>query len=271
MAIVRITDLDDPRVGDYTMLNDAALRRAHEDDVGICIVEGTHALRHAWRAGIELRSLFLTDARLESMQDVVDTVDTPVYVTSQATMNHVTGFSIHRGVLAAARRPRARPVAELLASARRVAVLEDVSDHENLGVLFRNAAGLDVDAVLLSPRSCDPLYRRAIRVSMGHTLTIPFARLAPWPDALDALRAAEFVRVALTPAGTVELADAGLAGCERVALLFGAEGPGLTDAAMAKVDVAARIRMAGGVDSLNLASAAAIAFYASRSKRISRP
>jgi tRNA G18 (ribose-2'-O)-methylase SpoU len=153
------------------------------------------------------------------------------------------------------------PVA-LLRAARLVAVLEGVNDHENLGALFRNAAALGVDAVLLGPRCSDPLYRRSVRVSMGHVLRVPFAELpGPWPESLDLLRAAGLQVAALTPAAAVPLTASGLRG-ERVAVLLGAEGPGLSAEALAAADVRVRIPMAAGVDSLNVATAAAVAFHA---------
>lgn len=268
--VVALTDPDDPRLADYTALTDVARRRRHEAAAGVCVVEGDHALRHAVRAGVELCSVLLADTRVEAMGDVVRAAGArrvPVYVAPPSVMDRVAGFRVHRGVLAAAPRPPAADVAALLAGARRLAVLEDVNDHENVGVLYRAAAALGVDGVLLSPLACDPLYRRSIRVSMGHTLTLPTARLAPWPAALTALRAAGFVLAALTPAGTVDVDDPALRAAARLALLLGAEGPGLTPGALDLADVRAAIPMAGGVDSLNVASAAAIAFHASRPLR----
>jgi tRNA G18 (ribose-2'-O)-methylase SpoU len=177
-------------------------------------------------------------------------------------MAEVVGFHLNRGVLAVADRAAPPDVRALLRDARLVAVLEGVGDHENLGALFRNAAALGVDAVLLGPRCSDPLYRRSVRVSMGHVLRVPFAELpGPWPASMALLRAAGLRVAALTPAaGALPLASAGLAG-ERVALLLGAEGPGLTDEALDAADVRVRIPMAAGVDSLNVATAAAVAFY----------
>ncbi|MEA2500625.1 MAG: hypothetical protein QOD01_736, partial [Actinomycetota bacterium] len=185
------------------------------------------------------------------------------YLASQGVMNAVAGFDIHRGVLASAdRRPLPEP-AGLLSGAHRVVVLEDVNDHENLGVIFRNAAALGVEAVLLSPECCDPLYRRSVRVSMGHVLDLPFAVQAPWPAALSSLGEAGFELVALTPDHAApDIRDLGLAAAGKVALMLGAEGPGLSAGALDLATTRARITMSPGVDSLNVGSAAAVAFHA---------
>jgi tRNA G18 (ribose-2'-O)-methylase SpoU len=189
----------------------------------------------------------------------------PAYVTDPDTMATVVGFHLNRGVLAVAGRAAAPDLDELLRTARVVAVLEAVNDHENLGALFRNAAALGVDAVLLGPRCADPLYRRSVRVSMGHVLRVPFAELpGPWPAALDRLRAHGLRVAALTPGPGSEPLTSTVVGSGRVALLLGAEGPGLSDEALAAADVRVRIPMAPGVDSLNVATAAAVAFHVVR-------
>jgi tRNA G18 (ribose-2'-O)-methylase SpoU len=203
-------------------------------------------------------------ARLADLaEDLAAYPELPAYQVSAELMARVVGFHLNRGVLAVAERAAPVDVPQLLERARVLAVLEGVNDHENLGALFRNAAALGVDGVLLGPRCADPLYRRSVRVSMGHVLRVPFAALPdspPWPDSLRLLRDRRIV--ALTPrAGAVSLSAAGLAG-ERIALLLGAEGPGLSDAALAAADEWVRIPMAEGVDSLNVATAAAVAFYA---------
>jgi tRNA G18 (ribose-2'-O)-methylase SpoU len=188
----------------------------------------------------------------------------PIYVLPADEVAELAGFNFHRGVLAsAARMPL--PAVETVASgtARRLALLEGVNDHENLGALFRNAAAFGVDGVLLDPTTADPLYRRSVRVSMGHVLQVPWTRIEPWPAALAALQAQGFVVAALTPAWDAEPLEALAAGPpERLVLLLGAEGPGLSDAALAAADRQIRIPLAPGVDSLNVATAAAIAFHA---------
>jgi tRNA G18 (ribose-2'-O)-methylase SpoU len=179
-------------------------------------------------------------------------------------MARAVGFHLNRGVLAIADRVAFPPAADLLTTARRVAVLEGVGDHENLGSIFRNAAALSIDAVLLADGCADPLYRRSVRVSMGTVLRVPFAPLPPLAaGGADLLHAAGFRIVALTPSpGATPLAVAGLASADRVAVLLGSEGPGLTDASLRAADLLVRIPMAPGVVSLNVATAGAIAFAA---------
>lgn len=264
---IPVEDPADPRVGDYVGLKDADLRRRRDgpdgDAPGRFIAEGALVLDRLLHSPYPVRSVLVTPQRYGPLSGLLGGVDAPVYLASQAVMNAVAGFNIHRGVLASAyRRPLPRP-AELIASARRVAVLEDVNDLENLGVIFRNAAALGVDAVLLSPECCDPLYRRAVRVSMGHVLGLPFAVMAPWPDALSSLVEQGFEVVALSPgAGGSDVRGLGLAGLPKVALLLGAEGPGLSDGALQRATTRARIAMSAGVDSLNVGSASAVAFHA---------
>lgn len=272
--IVSIDDPADERVADYVGLTDAKLRRRIEepapeprlgagDGAGIFIAEGLHVIRRLLRSGYRVRSLLVIPRRLEALAGDLAGVDAPVYVAAPEVMNAVTGFDIHRGALAsAARQPLPEP-ASLLARATRVCVLEGIADHENLGAIFRNAAALGVGALLLAPGCCDPLYRRAVRVSMGHVLDVPYATLEPWPEGLKRVADAGFRMVALTPDRSAEpIDDLALRQLDRVALLLGAEDRGLTHAAMAAAHVRARIPMAPGVDSLNVASAAAIAFHA---------
>ena len=263
---VGVADVDDERLADYRHLADAALRRAHEAAAGVCIAEGELVVRRAVAAGATLRSLLVSDQRLSRVADVVAAVSCPVYVTSVAALRQVTGFTLHRGVVASVVRPPDQSWPDLVDGARRILLLEGVNDHENLGVLFRTAAALGADAVLLDPRCADPLYRRSIRVSMGAALALPFARIQPWPDAIASLRVAGVTVGALTPGGDTDVGPA-LAGIERLALLVGAEGPGLTAAALAASDVRLRIPMAAGTDSLNVATAAGIALHAARHGR----
>ena len=207
-----------------------------------------------------VRALLGVRRRYDELVGDLAATDAPFYVASASVMAEVVGFHLNRGVLATANRVNFPPAAELLARARAVAVLEGVGDHENLGAVFRNAAALGVDAVLLAPGCADPLYRRSVRVSMGTVLGVPFAPL-PWLDGgVALLRDNGFRIVALTPAGEVTLREAAPGG--KVAVLVGSEGPGLTPAALRAADLRVRIPMTGGVDSLNVATAAAIAFAA---------
>ncbi len=194
----------------------------------------------------------------------VDDLDAPTYIGSPELLREITGFHVHRGALACFARRPLREAGEIVASARRVAVLEDVNTHTNVGAIFRAAAALGVEAVLLSPSCADPLYRRAVRVSMGAVFAVPYARLEPWPDGLEALQHRGFRLLALTPDGALEIDEVDdEVGDERLALLLGAEGPGLSAAALRRAE-GVRIPMSAGIDSLNVAAAAAVAFHATR-------
>jgi tRNA G18 (ribose-2'-O)-methylase SpoU len=265
-VVVALTDPGARRLDDYRDLHDARARRRMEapggGDPGFFVAEGAHAVRRLLASGRRIRSVLLDPVRLEALGPDLAGLDAPVLVADQPTMRAATGFPVHRGVLAAADRWPLPDPAAVLAGARRVAVLEDINDHENLGVIFRTAGSLGLDAVLLSPRGCDPLYRRSVRVSMGHVLSLPWTRLAPWPEALAEVRGAGFTLAALTPAADAEpLAGWSPGPGERVAVLLGAEGPGLSPAVLAAADRRLTIPMRTEADSLNVASAAAIAFY----------
>jgi tRNA G18 (ribose-2'-O)-methylase SpoU len=262
-TITRVEDPADPRVDDFRDLTTADRRPDRPGGRGLVIAEGVVVVRRMIDSPYPVRSLLGVPRRFDELADDLAALPVPAYATDADTMAAVVGFHLNRGVLAVADRAVPPDVAELLRHARLVAVLEGVNDHENLGALFRNAAALGVDAVLLGPRCSDPLYRRSVRVSMGHVLRVPFAELpGPWPASLDLLRAAGLRVAALTPAADAQpLASATLGG-QRVAVLLGAEGPGLTPEALAAADLRVRIPMASGVDSLNVATAAAVAFHA---------
>ena len=226
--------------------------------------EGVLVVRELLRSAYPVRSLLVSPTKLAELHADLEHLDpaTPVYVAPAGVTSAIAGFPFHRGALASASRLPLPAAADLLAGARLVVVLEGINDHENLGALFRNAAAFGVDAVLCCPRCADPLYRRSVRVSMGHVLHLPFARLEPWPAALAAITAAGLRLVALTPAATGAVPVDRLTPAEgRVALLLGAEGPGLSAAALAAADLKVRIPMARGVDSLNVATAAAVALH----------
>ncbi|GAA3190358.1 RNA methyltransferase [Dactylosporangium siamense] len=256
-----ITDPSDERIGDYRALTDVELRTRWEPPNGLFIGEGELVIRRALRAGYRLRSV-LIDAKRVGQLDDLELHDAPVYAGDQATLESITGFHVHRGVLASFHRKPDLTAAEVLATARRVAVLEDVNNHTNVGAIFRGAAALGMDAVLLSPSCADPLYRRSVRVSMGEVFAIPYARIEPWPDGLAAVRAAGLTLLAMTPAPDAVPIQTLTAGQrERTALLLGAEGPGLSAKALDASDVRVVIPMRNGVDSLNVAAAAAVAFW----------
>jgi tRNA G18 (ribose-2'-O)-methylase SpoU len=264
---VPISDPGDRRVDDYRDLHDARARRRLEapgdGHHGFFVAEGAHALGRLVASGRRVRSVLVDPLRVEALAGLLAGVGAPVLVADQPTLRAVAGFPVHRGVLASADRWPLPAAAEVLAGAGRVAVLEDINDHENLGVIFRSAGSLGIDAVLLSPRCCDPLYRRSVRVSMGHVLGVPWTRLEPWPDALGELPEAGFTVAAFTPsAGAEPLPGWAPQPAERVAVLLGAEGPGLSPAALAAAGRRLTIPMRRPEDSLNVGSAAAIAFYA---------
>jgi tRNA G18 (ribose-2'-O)-methylase SpoU len=277
VPIHRLTSADDDRLADYTRLTDVALRSKHEPAKGLYIAESSTVIRRAVAAGHRPRSLLMAERWLPDLADLLDEVgagpdgDVPVYVAEPEVLQAVTGFHLHRGALAAMHRPPLVGVHDLLASARggagarRVAVWEDVVDHTNVGAIFRSAAGLGVDAVLVSPRCADPLYRRSVRVSMGTVFQVPWTRLTTWPDGLADLRADGFTVAALALADdAVTLDELAERAPERLALVLGTEGDGLSRGAVAAADVVVRIPMAGGVDSLNVAAASAVAFWATR-------
>lgn len=259
MRTERVDDPADPRLADYIGLTDVVRRVRHEPAEGFFLAEGQLVMRRAAQAGCRPRSLLLAPNRVEDLLPELQALDCPAYVASAEVLHAVTGYHVHRGALAAFDRPPLREASQVLASARRVLVLEDVNSPTNLGAVFRSAAGLGMDAVLLSPTSCDPLYRRAVRVSMGEVFAVPYAYLEPWPAALTTVRAAGFRVLAMTPAAdAVRIEDVELGGEDRAALLLGAEGPGLTAAALDASDLRVRIPMTVGVDSLNVAAAAAV-------------
>jgi tRNA G18 (ribose-2'-O)-methylase SpoU len=258
--VERVDDPDDPRVALYRSLPDAELRRSVESAHGIFIAEGKIVVRRLLASDCRTRSVLVAPNRVDALSDVLADLECPVYVAASHVLDAIAGFPIHRGVLACADRPPDRLVMAVANGARRLAVLEDVSDHENLGALARSAAAFGIDALVLSPGCCDPLSRRALRVSMGALLALPFARSRSWPADLEALAAIGFARWGLTPnadACPMEL----LVVPERVAVVLGAEGPGLSEAVHKRVDRRVRITMRAGVDSLNVAAAGAIAFH----------
>jgi tRNA G18 (ribose-2'-O)-methylase SpoU len=271
---VEVSDPADPRLVDYVDLADPDLRRRVEADRGFFVAESPLVVRRLLDSGRRVRSVLVTPAQYEALSDALAEAapDAPVYVAPDAVLRRVVGFHLHRGAVAAADRWSLPEVATVLDGAQRVAVLERVNDHENLGVLFRSAAALGVDGVLLDSECSDPLYRRCVRVSIGHVLRIPWTRVG----SLEEVRGAGFTTFALTPAVDAIPIDR-VDWPERAALLLGAEGSGLSESWLAAADQRVRIVMQPGADSLNVATAAAIAFYASSvdpgsvSRRARRP
>lgn len=285
-TIVQVNSLADPRIADYANLRDAELR--HREDpaspvmgsAGVFMAEGDLVVRRLLAAAprYATRSILATPTRYDAIHDAAAHLppQVPVYLAEPALLNAIVGFNMHRGLLALGAPAAAETVASVLAACHVVLVLEDLVNHDNIGGIFRNAAALGFGSagVLLSPRCADPLYRKALRVSMGHVLTVPFARLAAWPSDLVTIREHGFRVVALSPeAGAVDLdeyarSSAGRPG--RAALLLGTEGRGLSAVARRYSDIVIRIAMSPGVDSLNVGVAAAIALHRLAARSIPR-
>ncbi|HSV40741.1 MAG TPA: RNA methyltransferase, partial [Nocardioidaceae bacterium] len=240
-------------------LRDVELRKHLEAAEGLFLAEGEKVVRRAVESGFPVRSFLMAPRWLAGLTDVLESADAPCYVVSEALAEEVSGFHVHRGALASLQRLPLPSVAEVIAGARTVVVLEDVVDHTNVGAIFRSAAALGVDAILLSPRCADPLYRRSIKVAMGAVFRVPYARIDDWYDALTALEGFTTVALALTE-DAVELEQA-VEGVDRLALVMGTEGHGLSPRWLATSDVRAVIPMADGIDSLNVAAATAVACY----------
>ncbi|MDP3969491.1 MAG: RNA methyltransferase [Nocardioides sp.] len=259
--LVEVHGADDPRLADYRDLRDVQLRRSLEAEHGLFLAEGEKVVRRAVEAGYPVRSLLMAPRWLDGLADVLATTDAPCYVVDEALAEQVTGFHVHRGALASLRRTPLPTVDEVLAEARTVVVLEDIVDHTNVGAVLRSAAALGIDAVLLSPRCADPLYRRAVKVAMGAVFAVPWTRLPDWHDALEDLAARGFTTVALTLAPDAVALPEAVAGQDRVALVLGGEGHGLSARWETSAAARAVIPMRPGVDSLNVAAAAAVACY----------
>ena len=268
MRLVEIESIDDERVGAYARLTEAQLRNRLEPEQGIFIAESPKVIERALDAGMEPLSFLMERDKVDAQSSLVQRVgEVDVFTGSREVLQELTGFELTRGVLCAMRRPVLPSVADLLRDARRVAVLEGIVDHTNVGAAFRSAAALSVDAVLVTPTCCDPLYRRAVRVSMGTVFQVPWTRLGQrpgdWPDAgLAQLRDLGFATAAFAlDDDAVPLGDERLHDEPRLALVFGTEGDGLARSTVAQCDYTVRIPMRPGVDSLNVAAASAVAFW----------
>lgn len=260
--LIELDDPADPRLADYRDLRDVELRKHLEAEHGLFLAEGEKVVRRAVEAGFPARSFLMAPRWLEGLADVLDASDAPCYVVSEELAEQVTGFHVHRGALASLERRPLLPVDDVIGGARTVLVLEDIVDHTNVGAILRSGAALGVDAVLLSPRCADPLYRRAVKVAMGAVFALPWTRVEDWYDALPALSSRGFTTVAMTLAeDAVPLEDA-VAGLDKVALVLGGEGHGLSPRWQSSADRRAVIPMRPGIDSLNVAAATAVACYA---------
>jgi tRNA G18 (ribose-2'-O)-methylase SpoU len=259
--LIEVSDAADPRLADYRDLRDVQLRTHLEAEHGLFLAEGEKVVRRAVEAGFAPRSFLMAPRWLDGLADVLGTTDAPCYVVSEAVAERVTGFHVHRGALASLARRPLPTVDEVLAGARRVLVLEDVVDHTNVGAIFRCGAAFGFDAVLLAPRCADPLYRRSIKVGMGAVFTMPWTRLPDWYDALPHLAARGFTTVALTLTGGAVPIEEAVSSGDRIALVLGSEGHGLSRRWETAADRRAVIAMRAGIDSLNVAAATAVACY----------
>lgn len=278
-AIIPVSTLEEPRLAPYLGLRDAELAQrctpdkpdAHGALGGLFVAEGELVVRRLIESRFMTESVLLAENRLRALEDALASLPdgTPVFIAPQTLLNSIVGFNMHRGVLAMGRRHRVWPLDKLLADPGPILILEDLVNHDNLGAIFRNAAGLGGPgcSILLSPRCADPLYRKSLRVSMGHVLGVPFHRLTNWPTDLHRVRSAGWRILAMTPDdAAADLAGVSPGNTGRTALLLGSEGPGLTPEALAAADARVRIAMPAGrsgarIDSLNVAMAAGIALH----------
>jgi tRNA G18 (ribose-2'-O)-methylase SpoU len=266
-VLTEITDPADPRLADYRDLRDVQLRTHLEAEHGLFLAEGEKVVRRAVEAGFAPRSFLMAPRWLDGLADVIGASDAPCYVVTEALAERVTGFHVHRGALAALARRPLPDLDDVLEDARQVLVLEDIVDHPNVGAIFRCGAAFGFDAVLLAPRCADPLYRRSIKVAMGAVFSLPWTRLPSWYDALPDLSARGFTTVALTLSDRAVPVEDAVAGLERVALVLGSEGHGLSARWEGAAEHRAIISITPAVDSLNVAAAAAVACYATIRRR----
>lgn len=265
MDTTLIVDPNDPRVADFRQLNDSSFRRRVEAagpfHKGLFVVEGWLGIERLLRSRYPVRAVLVDAAKSDRLTELVSDAHAPIYTADRSALDSIVGFPLHRGVVAVAERGLPVLASTVIGRARSLVVVDGVNDAENLGSIIRNTVALGGAGLLLDPTSCDPLSRRTIRVSVGHALTLPFARV-PWPDSLSTLRDAGFTTVALTPRpDATSIDELALEPPDRIALIVGAEGPGLADNTIDLCDRAVRIPMTRGVDSLNVATATAIALH----------
>jgi tRNA G18 (ribose-2'-O)-methylase SpoU len=264
--IVRLDDLDDPRLRDYVDLRDVQLRLQLESERGLFLAEGEKVVRRAIESGHHARSFLMSPKWLDALSDVLEQTEAPCFVLDDASIEKLTGFHVHRGALASLERPELPTPQDVLAKAHRVVVVEDLADHTNVGAIFRSVAALGFDAILLSPRCADPLYRRAIKVSMGSVFWLPYARVDDWYGAPDLLREAGFTTYAMTLADDSVSLDSVPHDVERLALIVGSEGHGLSSRWEQAADHRVTIPMSADIDSLNVASSVAVACWELRTR-----
>jgi tRNA G18 (ribose-2'-O)-methylase SpoU len=261
--VVDVTDPQDARLALYGRLNEPEARERHEKAAGVFIVEGQTAVGRLLESRHEVISVLLTASRYQNLADRLALLEIDVFVASREILRATVGFDLHRGAVALVRRPEPLALAEVLAASRTLAILEGLNDHENLGAIARTARAFGIDAFVLDPTCADPYYRRAIRVSMGEMLFLPITVATDWPGDLEKIRAAGFRTLALTPASdATPLRNVSRRAGERLAIMLGAEGPGLTEQAQRAADERVRIEISPDVDSVNVGHAAAIAFHA---------
>lgn len=276
MTVMRIVDPDDPRLSDYTGLTDVARRSKHEPSLGIYMAESETVIRIAVEAGHRVKSLLMAERWMEPLADLLPSIgadesgETPLYIADYETLERITGFNVHRGALAAIYRPELLGLEALLDSlegiaAPRIAILDGLVNHTNVGAIFRSAAALGADAVLISPTCADPLYRRSIRVSMGTVFQVPWTRFDSWEELGDSLRSRGFAVAALALSDDArDIEEYAASAPDRVAVILGTEGTGISAEARSICDAIVRIPMRGDVDSLNVAAASAVAFWVLR-------
>ncbi|ACU85410.1 rRNA methylase [Brachybacterium faecium DSM 4810] len=267
--ITEITDLADPALDDYLRMTDVRLRSRVEVERGLFMAESFEVISRAMDAGMAPRSFLMSEKWLAKFAPLYEQFpEVPVFVGAEPLLEQLTGFHLHRGALAAMQRPVLPAVEELLAATggrSRIAVLENLVDHTNVGACFRSAAAMGVDAVLVTPQCADPLYRRSIRVSMGTVFQVPWTRIENWPASVHDLQEAGYVVAGLTLGeGAITLDDLAAEDHENLALVLGSEGHGLMGSTDRALDRRVTIPMQHGVDSLNVAAASAVAFYATR-------
>lgn len=266
MNIVQVDNLEHPLLADFTQLTDVELRRVREPAEGLFLAESEKVITRAITAGYKPRAFLLTREWLEGLRPMIEPFhDVPVFLADEVMLERITGFHLHRGAIASMHRPKPLDAEHLLHAARTVVVLDNLADHTNVGAIFRSVAALGADVVLLSPSCADPLYRRAVRVSMGAVLEIPWARFERWRDAERLLNKSGFTVMGFGfGEDSIDLRDALKDRPERIAMVFGAEGPGLSRQALRTCEKLVRIPMDRGIDSLNVATAAGIALWALR-------